>query len=101
MRYVKKNKDNLTLNTDSFRFYERLELEQMTLKKLRALAKQSKINLRKKSDIINIMFSLFLQLKNSNSDIEILPMTFNIITDSNNNINISLWFRGKDHSFSR
>jgi hypothetical protein len=47
------------------------------------------------------MFSFFLQLKNSDLDTEILPMNFDIVTDSNNNINISLWFKGKDNLFSR
>jgi len=63
-----------TKSTDKdFIIYERVELEKMTIKTLRALAKQRKINLqkkRKKSEIINIMFSFFLQLKNS--DIEIV-----------------------------
>ena len=84
--------------------YERVELEKMTVKTLRTLAKQCKINLqnkRKKSEIINIMFSFFLQLKGSDIDTKILPMNFDIITDSNNNINISLWFRGKGHLFPR
>lgn len=43
----------------------------MTRKTLRASAKQCKINLqkkRKKSEIINIMFSFFRQLKNSDTD---------------------------------
>ena len=102
---LKKNENKLTLNTDrDLIIYERVELEKMTIPTLRALAKQRKINLqqkRKKSEIINIMFSFFLQLKNSDTDTKILPMNFNIITDSNNNINISLWFRGKGHLFSR
>ena len=91
---LKKNKNKLTLNTNrDLIIYERVELEKMTIKTLRALAKQRKINLqkkRKKSEIINIMFSFFLQLKNSDTDTKILPMNFDIITDSNNNINISL-----------
>ena len=94
-----------TKSTDKdFIIYERVELEKMTIKTLRALAKQRKINLqkkRKKSEIINIMFSFFLQLKSSDIDTRILSMNFNIITDSNNNINISLWFKGKGHLFSR
>jgi hypothetical protein len=84
--------------------YERVELEKMSVKVLKALAKERKINLqkkRKKSEIINIMFAFFLQLKNSEMDIEILPMNFDIITDSNNNINISLWFKSKAQLFSR
>ena len=76
----------------------------MTVKKLRTLAKKRKINLKKKrtkSEIINIMLSFFLQLKSSDIDIEILPMNFDIVTDSNHNINISVWFRGKGPLFSR
>merc|ERR1712060_446681 len=104
MGYVKKkNKEKLTLNIDKdSMIYERVELEKMTVKELRALAKHRKINLqkkRKKSEIITIMFSFFLQLKNSDTDTKILPMNFDIITDSNNNINISLWFRGRAFIF--
>lgn len=100
-----KKKNKLTLNTNrDLIIYERVELEKMTIKTLKALAKQRKINLkkkRKKSEIINIMFSFFLQLKNSDTDTKILPMNFDIIMDSNNNINISLWFRGKGNLLSR
>ena len=80
---LKKNKNKLTLNTDrDLIIYERVELKKMTIKTLRALAKQRKINLqkkRKKSEIINIMFSFFLQLKNSDTDTKILPMNFDIL----------------------
>ena len=45
----KKNKNKLTLNTNGdLIIYEKVELEKMTLKTLRALAKQRKINLQKK-----------------------------------------------------
>ena len=84
--------------------YERVELEKKNIKTLRALAKEHKINLqqnRKKSEIINIVLSFFLKLKSSDIPTKVLPMKFDIITDSNANINISLWFRGKGHLLSR
>lgn len=95
---------NMLNNKDPI-FYEKVELEAMNVKELRALAKVSKINLYsvwKKNEIVNIMFSFFLELKNSAiTDIEILPTKFDIITDSNNNINISLWFKGRGNLFGR
>ena len=101
----KEKKNKLILNSNKNQIiYKKVELEKMTVKELRALAKQRRINLkkkRKKSEIINIMFSFFLQLENSYADTKILPMNFDIITDSSNNINISLWFRGQGHLFSR
>jgi len=45
------------------------------------------------------MLSFFLQIKNFEQQTEVLPTSFDIITDSDNNINISLWFRGEGHLF--
>ena len=43
----KKNENELTLNTDKdFIIYERVELENMTVKGLRTLAKQCNINFK-------------------------------------------------------
>jgi len=84
--------------------YNKGDLEAMKLKELEAMAKELKINRRgkrRKDQVVNIMFSYFLQLKSSNLDTEILPQSFAIATDINDNINISLWFKGTGNQFSR
>lgn len=90
----KKKKINITLPNDkNIVTYDKAKLEKMTIESLRVLAKQHKINLQKKRikvDIVNIMFSFFLQLKSSDMDTNILPTNFDVIIDSENNINISL-----------
>ena len=70
-------------------------LEGLTLKELREIAKKNKINLRgnrKKKDISNIVQSFFLA-KSKPSNVEIINPTFSIISDDNGRLNISLWFR--------
>ena len=84
--------------------YNKGDLEAFKLKELQAMAKELKINLkgkRRKHQVVNIMFAYFLQLKSSNLDTEILPQNFTIATDINDNINISLWFKGTGNKFSR
>ena len=84
--------------------YNKGDLQAMTRTTLQAMAKERKINLkgkRRKHEIVNIMSSYFLKLKSSILDTEILPTNFDIATDPNGNINISLWFKGTGNKFSR
>ena len=73
------------------------ELKSQTVKDLRSLAKSHKIPLsgaKKKDEIVNVMFAYYLQVKSSESTL-ILPGTFDILTNDNNDINVSIWFQGK------
>ena len=46
------------------------------------------------------MFAYYLQVKSSESK-PILPGTFDILTNDNNNINVIIWFQGKGWSLEK
>lgn len=83
---------NLVLNNNNS---DPQNLEGLTLKELRKIAKKNHINLkgkRKKKEITNILQSFFLA-KGRPSNVEIINPSFPIISDENGRLNISLWFR--------
>jgi len=83
--------------------YSLEELRAKTVKNLRQLAKDNKIGLsgaKKKDDIVDIIFDYYSQIKSSESAIT-LPETFDIVTDVNDNINVSIWFQGNTKALDR
>lgn len=83
--------------------YTREELNSQTVKNLRQLAKNDQIKLsgaKRKNEIVNVILAYYLQVKSSESEIT-LPETFDILTDDNNNINVSVWFQGNSRALER
>lgn len=84
--------------------YTQEELNSQTVKNLRQLAKDDQIQLsgvKRKDEIVNVMLAYYLQVKSSESEITSLPETFDILTDDNNNINVSVWFQGNSRVLER
>lgn len=83
--------------------YTREELNSQTVKNLRQLAKNDQIKLsgaKRKNEIVYVILAYYLQVKSSESEIT-LPETFDILTDDNNNINVSVWFQGNSRALER
>jgi hypothetical protein len=55
---------------------------------------------KRKDEIVNVILAYYLQVKSSESEIT-LPETFDILTDNNNNINVSVWFQGNSRALER
>lgn len=107
---LKHSSDTCTLDVNSNNFnnkkiiYTHKQLLYMKQKDLRRLATKFNINLtniRKKNHVVSIMSSFFLALKLKNTTIPFLSVKYQIITDTHNNINVSLLFRKKKKLLNR
>jgi hypothetical protein len=68
-------------------------LEVQTIKQFKSFAKKHEINLRGfrvKEKIVNIILAHFLHIKASTTPVEVLNKTFNIVTNDDGYINVSL-----------
>jgi len=82
-------------NSNNIDYLDSQNLENLTVKELKKVAKEHRINLkgkRKKADIKQSIETFFLT-KNRPSDIEVISPKFPIVSDSKTRVNISLWFR--------
>lgn len=94
----KKKKYNFSTKSESpddVNYLDFQNLENLTVKELKSIAKKHDINLKGKKVKLDIKQTIktFFLTKNISSDLEVIAPKFPIVSDSKARINISLWFR--------